>query len=216
MDQIKVMIVDDHPIVREGLRQLLEFERDIEIVGEASSGLDCLSLMDRVCPDIIFLDVRMPGISGIETARIICEKHPSVKIIMLTIYTDDRYVQEAILAGAKGYLLKSVTRKELVQIIHHVIEGGAFLHASVTATVLDQIRRPKGDLDPKEKTVLTRRELEVLHGLVLGLKDREIGEMLYISEFTVRAHIKSIYRKLNVSSRAKAVIMAREQGIIGD
>ena len=90
------------------------------------------------------------------------------------------------------------------------------MHASVTATVLDQIRRPKGDLDPKEKTVLTRRELEVLHGLVLGLKDREIGEMLYISEFTVRAHIKSIYRKLNVSSRAKAVIMAREQGIIGD
>ena len=216
MDQIKVMIVDDHPVVREGLRQLLEFESDIEIVGEASSGLDCLSLMDRVCPDIIFLDVKMPGISGIETARILCEKHPSAKIIMLTIYTDDRYVQEAILAGAKGYLLKSVNRKELVQIIHHVMEGGAFLHASVTATVLNQIRRPKGDLDPKEKTVLTRRELEVLHGLVLGLKDREIGETLYISEFTVRAHIKSIYRKFNVSSRAKAVIIAREQGIVGD
>ena len=103
MDQIKVMIVDDHPIVREGLRQLLEFERDIEIVGEASSGLDCLSLMDRVCPDIIFLDVEVARhVAGIETARIVCEKHPSVKIIMLTIYTDDRYVQEAILAGQKA------------------------------------------------------------------------------------------------------------------
>lgn len=214
MSMIKVIIVDDHPVVREGLKQLLEIGRDIEVIATAGSGSECLRLMDTTYPDIVFMDVRMPGISGIETTRLVCEKYPNVKVVMLTIYSDDQYVKEAILAGAKGYVLKNVTREELVRVIHHVIGEGAFLDPAVTATVLNEIKKEKDGVESREKAVLTQRELEVLSQLVSGLKDHDIGEVLHISEHTVRSHIKSIYRKLRVSTRAQAAIKASQQGII--
>jgi two-component system NarL family response regulator len=208
------MIADDHPVVREGLRQLLEVDGSIQVVAQASSGLECLRLLEKSSPDIIFMDVRMPGISGIEATRLICRKYPNVKVIMLTIYEDDQYVAEAIQAGAKGYVLKNVNRDELIKIIHHVMEDQAFLDPSVTATIFNRLKRGSHAPGEEGKILFTQRELEVLKGIVAGLTDRTIAKSLCISEHTVRSHIKSLYKKLRVSSKAKAVAKALQDKII--
>lgn len=214
MHKIKVMIVDDHLVVREGLKQLLEMEDGIQVVGQASNALECFQFLEKTHPDVIFMDVRMPGISGIEATRLISQKYPHVRIIMLTIYEDAQYVNEAIYAGAKAYILKNVNRQDLIKIIRHVMEDHAFLDPSVTATIFNRLKR--GNHIPVEKgeTQLTQRELEILKEIVAGNKDREIAESLGISEYTVRSHIKSLYRKLGVSSRAKAVAKAINAKII--
>jgi len=214
MSKIKVMIVDDHLVVREGLKQLLEVGDSIQVIAEASSGLECLQLLEKCSPDLIFMDVRMPGISGIETTRLICHKYSHVKVIMLTIYEDDQYVTEAIQAGARGYVLKKVNRDELIKIIQHVMEDQAFLDPSVTATVFNRLKRGTRALAEAEKILLTQRELEVLKGIVAGHSDRVIAKSLYISKHTVRSHIKSLYKKLRVSSKAKAAAKALQDKII--
>jgi len=212
--KIKIMIVDDHPVVREGLKQLLEIDDDTEVVAEASSGLECLQLLERYCPDIVFMDVKMPGISGIETTRLVCQRYPNVKVIMLTIYSDNQYVTEAIQVGAKGYILKKVNRDELIKIIHHVMEGEAFLDSTLAAKVFDHLRKDKKTFKETAKARLTQREFEVLRDIVAGLTDHNIAESLYISKHTVRSHIKSLYRKLGVSSRSQAVAKAIHERII--
>jgi DNA-binding NarL/FixJ family response regulator len=211
---IKVMIVDDHLVVREGLKQLLEIDNDIKVIAEASSGLECLQLLEGVSPDVIFMDIKMPGISGIETTRLICQRYPYMKIIMLTIYGDGQYVTEALHAGAKGYILKKVEREELINAIRHVMENGAFLDPAVTATVLNHFKSDQIPLTHQEGTPLTQRELEVLKGIVAGHTDRKIAESLFISQHTVRTHIKSLYRKLDVSSKSQAVAKAIHNNII--
>jgi DNA-binding NarL/FixJ family response regulator len=212
MDKIKVMIVDDHLVVREGLKQLLEIEEDIRVVAEAGTGLECLEIMDKALPDLVFMDVRMPGISGIETTRLVCQRHPQMKVIVLTIYEDDQYVREAIKAGARGYVLKKVGREELIRIVRDVMEDRAFLDPKVTAAVFDHVKGGAGKT--QREGTLTQRELEVLQQIAEGSSDRTIGEALHISEHTVRSHIKNLYRKLGVSSRAHAVAKALREGII--
>jgi DNA-binding NarL/FixJ family response regulator len=212
MDKIRVMIVDDHLVVREGLKQLLEIEEDIRVVAEAGSGLECLEMMEKTLPDLVFMDVRMPGISGIETARLVCQRHPQVKVIVLTIYEDDQYVREAIKAGAKGYVLKQVGRDELIRIVRDVMEDRAFLDPKVASAVFDHVKGGAGKT--QREGTLTQRELEVLQQIAEGSSDRTIGEALHISEHTVRSHIKNLYRKLGVSSRAHAVAKALREGII--
>ncbi len=214
MKKINVMIVDDHLVVREGLRQLLELEDDIEVVAEAGSGLECLEILEDSCPDLIFMDIRMPGINGIETTRLVCRQCPDTKIIMLTIYQDNQHIAEAIQAGAKGYVLKDVKRENLINIIHHVIQDGAFLDPAVASELFDHIKNATTTSMEGEKPRFTRRELEVLKLLVDGRKDREISEFLYISEHTVRSHIKSLFRKLGVSSRSQAVAKAIQGNLI--
>ncbi len=211
---IKVMIVDDHLVVREGLKQLLEIDNDIKVIAEVSSGLECLQLLERVSPDVIFMDIKMPGISGIETTRLICQRYPYMKIIMLTIYGDGQYVTEALHAGAKGYILKKVEREELINVIRHVMENGAFLDPAVTATVLNHFKSDQIPLKHQEGPPLTQRELEVLKGIVAGHTDRKIAESLFISQHTVRTHIKNLYRKLDVSSKSQAVAKAIHNNII--
>lgn len=214
---IKVMIVDDHVLVREGLKQLLGLEDDVEVIAEASSGFECLDLLEKISPDLIFMDVRMSGISGIEATRLVCDKYPHVKVIMLTIYEDDKYVTEALQAGAKGYILKKVNRDELIKVIHHVMEGRAFLDPTVTAIIVNRFERHEIPFERGEKAQLTQRELEVLKWMVDGLTDRKIAESLYISKHTVRSHIKSLYRKLGVSSKSQAVAkVVQEKIILGD
>jgi two-component system, NarL family, response regulator DegU len=208
------MIVDDHLVVREGLKQLLELDQDIEVVAEAASGLECLKLLETVSPDLIFMDVKMPGISGIETTRLVRDKFPHVKIVMLTIYDDGKSVSEAILAGAKGYVLKNAQREDLTRIAHHVVKDGAFLDPSVTAILFNEIKKDRLGVEEVENPALTQRELEVLKGIVAGYTARSIAESLFISEHTVRSHIKSLYKKLNVSSKAKAVAKALKQRLI--
>jgi two-component system, NarL family, response regulator DegU len=212
--KIKAMIVDDHLVVREGLRQLLELDHDIEVVAEAASGLECLKLLETVLPDLIFMDIKMPGISGIDTTRLVMDKFPDVKIVMLTIYDDGKSVSEAIHAGAKGYVLKNADREQLMRIAHRVLEDGAFLGPSVTAILFNQMKKDKTAVEDPENVPLTQRELEVLKGIVAGYTDRGIGESLFISEHTVRSHIQSLYRKLKVSSRSKAVAKALKQKMI--
>jgi DNA-binding NarL/FixJ family response regulator len=208
------MIVDDHLVVREGLKQLLEINDEIEVVAEATNGLECLDRVGDYNPDIVFIDIKMPGISGIDTTRLIRQKHPDVKVIMLTIYDDGELVANAINAGANGYMMKNALREDLINAIHQVMKGQAFLDPSVTSTLVDQIKRRPFNLFRDEKLPLTRRELEVLESIVLGLTDKETAERLHISEHTVRTHAKSLYRKLGVSSRSQAAVHAVHQGII--
>ena len=212
--KLKTMIVDDHLVVREGLKQLLEVDDEIQVIAQASNGLECLRQLDKHSPDLIFMDVRMPGISGIETTRLIHQKYPRIKIIMLTIYDDDQYVTEAIQAGASGYVLKKVQRDELIQIIHLVMENQAFLDPSVTAKVFDRLQGKMNTPERDGIMPLTQRELEILKEMVAGHTDREIGDSLHVSEHTVRAHIKSLYRKLRVSSKSQAVAKALQHKII--
>ncbi|MCX5914480.1 MAG: response regulator transcription factor [Deltaproteobacteria bacterium] len=212
--KLKTMIVDDHPVVREGLKQLLEVDGEIQVIAEAGNGLECLRQLDKHSPDLIFMDVRMPGISGIETTRLIHQKYPRIKIIMLTIYDDDQYVTGAIQAGANGYVLKKVQRDELIQIIHLVMGNQAFLDPSVTANVFNLLKRGKNTPERAEKVSLTHRELEILKGIVAGHTDRKIGDFLHVSEHTVRSHIKNLYRKLRVSSKSQAVAKALQYKII--
>ena len=211
---IKVMIVDDHLVVREGLKQLLEIDNDMKVIAEASTGLKCLELLEKVSPDLILMDVRMPGISGIETTRLISQKYPNVKVIMLTIYEDDQSVTEALQAGAKGYILKKVDREELIQVIRHVMEDRAFLDPTVAATVLNHFKRNEMPIKGEKKAQLTQRELEVLKWMAAGYTDHKIAESLYISEHTVRSHIKTLYRKMGVSSKSQAVVKAMHDKII--
>jgi len=211
---LKAMIVDDHLVVREGLKQLLEVDGEIQVIVEASNGLECLRQLDKHSPDLIFMDVRMPGISGIETTRLVHQKYPLIKIIMLTIYDDDQYVTEAIQAGANGYVLKKVQRDELIQIIHLVMENQAFLDPSVTVKVFNLLKGEKNTPGRDEKVSLTQRELEILKGMAAGHTDRKMGDFLHVSEHTVRSHIKSLYRKLRVSSKSQAVARAFQYKII--
>jgi len=208
------MIVDDHLVVREGLRQLLELEDDIEVVAEAGSGLECLEIIETSCPDLIFMDIRMPGINGIETTRLVRRKCPDAKIIMLTIYQDNQHIAEAIQAGARGYVLKDVKRENLINIIHHVIQEGAFLDPAVASELFNHIKNGKPAAMEARRPRFTHRELEVLNLLVDGRKDREISDFLNISEHTVRSHMKNLFRKLGVSSRSQAVAKAIQGDLI--
>ena len=212
MDKIRVMIVDDHLLVREGLRQLLEIEDDIEVVAEAGSGLECLEFMETALPDLVFMDVRMPGVSGLETTRLVCQRYPQVKVIVLTIYEDDQYVREAIAAGAKGYVLKKVGREELIRIVRDVMKDRVFLDPKVAPALFDHVKG--GSPSPDRETILTQRELEILQHIAAGKSDRNIAEALHISEHTVRSHIKNLFRKLGVSSKAHAVAKAHGEGIL--
>lgn len=214
MDTIRIMIVDDHSIVREGLKRLLEIDPGVKVITESAGGMECLESLEEIHPDVVFMDVKMPGISGIEITRLIKERHPQVKVIMLSIHDDEHFVTESIRAGANGYILKNAVKDQLIRAIHNVMEGKAFLDPSVTTTVLDRIRNGKDISSKESKHTLTKRELEVLELLVSGLKGNQISNDLNISEHTVRSHIKNIYRKLKVSSKSQAVVKAIQLGIV--
>jgi two-component system response regulator DegU len=214
MKKIRVMIVDDQLIVREGLKKLLEISDNIEVVAEASSGLDCIELIEKAKPKIILMDIKMPGINGIETTRLIRKRHSEIKIIILTIYDDPELVTSAIHAGANGYLMKNATREKIMRCINHVIHESAFLDPFVTSSVLEHIKQNNGSPTSEGDSILTKRELEVLEKIVSGLIDKEIAGNLHISEHTVRSHIKNIYRKMGVSTKAQAAVKALTKGII--
>lgn len=214
MEPITVMIVDDHVVVREGLKQLLEVNEDIQVVAQAEGGLECLSLLEAVHPDLIFMDIKMPGINGIETTRLVTEKFPESKIILLTIYEDDAHVTEGIRAGAKGYMLKNASRDELVMAVRHVMNGEAYLDPTITSAVIKAVKDASADEEKREKGTMTQRELEILIGLAAGHSDLTIADNLHISKHTVRSHIKSLFRKLGVQSRSQAIVKAMQQGII--
>ncbi len=213
--KIRVILADDHAVLREGTRRLLEAESDIEVVGEAGNGEDAIKLVSKFSPDVILLDIAMPKMSGIEAARQIKKISPATAILILTAYDLDQCVFPVLDAGAAGYLLKNVRGKELINAIRSVNQGESVLHPSITRKVLNRFATLSGkqpELAPGEG--LTERELEILKLAAQGLGNKEISDRLFLSIRTVQAHLHKIFRKLNAGSRTEAVIQGIKKGII--
>ena len=213
---IRVLITDDHLIVREGLRLILETVEGIEIAGEASDGAECLALVPDCKPDVILMDLQMPRMDGITAIDHLRKEYPEIAIVILTTYNEDDLMIRGLQAGARGYLLKDTNRENLLDTIQAAAKGETLLKPEILARVLSA--RPAsvpGPVHPVDMT-LTERELEVLQSAARGERNKEIAYKLGITERTVKAHLASIYQKFNVDSRAAAVAVAAQKGLLGD
>jgi DNA-binding NarL/FixJ family response regulator len=212
MSAIKVLIVDDHNLVREGLKAVFEQGNEVEIVGEAGSGEEALEMVGEVEPDVILMDISMPGMNGIQATKLIRERHPGARIVMLTMLDQEGYVYEAVKAGATGYMLKNTSSDDLVHAIQTVNEGKALLHPDATAQLLKEFVTLA---DNKAKDYgLSGREMEVLQELSLGNTNKEIAKALWISEQTVKTHVAHIFGKLGTSDRTETVATALRNGLV--
>jgi DNA-binding NarL/FixJ family response regulator len=208
------MIIDDHIIIREGLKALLELEEDMDIVYEGGSGMECLKALDQCFPDVILLDLKMPGISGIEVSRVVKQRKPQIKVILLTNYDDEPYVLGAIKADADGYVLKNIKKGDLIKIIRLVLEGHAYLDPSITGKILNNFKKSKLSEEASSRTNFSYRELQVLERLTEGKSNQEIADNLCLSVDTIKSHLKSIYKKLGVCNRLQAIKLAITEGFI--
>jgi NarL family two-component system response regulator LiaR len=200
---IRVLLVDDHPVVRQGLRALLSTQDGIDVVGEAGDGEAAVAAAERLLPDVVLMDVVMPGIDGVEALRRIGGRRPQTRVVMLTSYADERRAMEAVDAGASGFLLKDASPRDVVAAIRAAHRGEAILHPSVAAKLLAERRRP-----PAAHADLTARELEVLRLIARGLPNKQIAAELHVSEKTVKTHVSAILRKLAVADRTQAAMYA--------
>jgi len=216
MDKIRVLLADDHAVLRDGLRLLLERELDIEVVGEAGDGEEATKKAVELVPDVVVLDIGMPIMSGIEAARLIKEKKPKIGILVLTVYDDDEYVFKLLKAGASGYLLKKVAGAELASAIRAVSSGEFLLSSAVAEKVVaGYLQEPKQNgLELPDG--LTKREVEVLRLIADGGTNKEIAEKLFISIKTVESHRTNIFRKLDIHDRIQAATYAIRKGLIED
>lgn len=204
---IRILIVDDHPVVRDGLRGIFAGEDGFEVVAEAENGADAVNRAKAFHPDVVLMDLRMPEMDGVSAIRHMREQKLPVQVLVLTTYDTDSDVVPAIEAGATGYLLKDAPRAELLRAVRAAAAGEAVLSPSVAARLLDQVRQPV-------REVVSQRELEVLRLIASGATNREVAEQLFISEATVKTHLLHIYAKLGVNDRAGAVGAAFEQGLL--
>jgi DNA-binding NarL/FixJ family response regulator len=213
-EKIRVLLADDHILVRQGIRQFLEEAEDIEVVAEANDGAEALRLISTTQPDVAVLDIRMPEVTGVEATRRIKQHYPDIKVLILTAYDDDPYIRALLQAGADGYMLKTARAEELVEAVHNVQRGLAALSPSVASKVIRDVarNRPAGAADQVE--ALTEREIEVLRLAARGMTNREIGQELDISHRTVQGHLANVYEKLQVNSRTEAVTEALKRGWI--
>lgn len=213
MDKIRILIADDHAVVREGTRQFLEREDDLEVVGEAADGEEAVRLVGKLSPDVAIMDISMPNIDGIEATRQIKAKYPKVAVLILSAYDDDQFVFSLLEAGAAGYLLKSVRGNELVNAIREVSAGESVLHPTIARKVLNRFTHITDETQKqKSQDVLTEREIEVLQYAAQGSSNQEIADSLYLSLRTVQSHLNHIFNKLQVSSRTEAVVHALKEG----
>ncbi len=201
--QIRVMLVDDHEVVREGLRTLIGRHKEMLVVGEAGTTAEAIETAARAKPDVIVMDIRLPDGSGVEACRTIREARPETKVIMLTSYADDEALFASIVAGAAGYLLKQTRGQALIDAISAVAQGRSLLDPDVTGKVLERVRKGRGDEDPAFAS-LTDQERKVLEQLAEGKTNREIGEVLFLSEKTVKNYVSRILDKLGLARRAEA------------
>ena len=213
-DKIRVILADDHKMVREGVRQFLEESGEIEVVAEAGDGAEALRLVESHQPDVAVLDIRMPQVSGVEATRWIKESYPQVRVLVLTAYDDDPYVFALLQAGASGYVLKTAGSDELVRAVRVVHAGGSALSPEIASKVVQQMTSGRLEGVGGQAESLTPRELDVLRHASRGLTNREIGSALDISHRTVQGHLASLYGKLGVSSRTEAVTEAIRRGWI--
>lgn len=215
MPPIRVLITDDHIIVREGLRLILETADGIEVVGEAADGADCLRLVPDLTPDVVLMDLQMPGMDGITAIGHLRREHPEIAIVILTTFNEDEQMLQGLQAGAHGYLLKDTDRQALLDTITAAARGDTLLKPEILQRVL-ALRQSKSDphIPLGQASPLTDRELEVLQSVALGERNKEIAYKLGISERTVKAHLTNIYTKFGVDSRAAAVAIATQNGIL--
>jgi len=213
LDSIKILIADDHALVRDGTRQILEHEKDLKVVAEAGDGDEAVELATRFKPDVAIVDISMPKLDGIEATKQIKALCPSIAVLILTAYDDEQFIFSLLEAGAAGYLLKSIRGHELVDAVRAIYAGESVLHPSVARKVLDRFVPSSGKPRKKEsQEVLTEREMEVLSLVTRGLSNKDIAEQLCLSMRTVQAHLGRIFNKLQVGSRTEAVVQALKEG----
>lgn len=209
---IKILIADDHLIIRQGLRLILETENDFELVGEASDGNEALTVCKKLKPDVVLMDLRMPNMDGLTAIERLRVDQPNIAVVILTTFNEDELMLRGLQAGAHGYLLKDTGRNTLFDTIRAAARGETLLKPEIMARVLSQANTPKKESN--EPVNLTDRELEVLISVARGERSKEIAVQLGISERTVKAHLASIYNKLGVDSRAAAIAVAAQSGLL--
>jgi DNA-binding NarL/FixJ family response regulator len=213
---LRVFLVDDHALVREGIASLLEPHRDIEIVGEAEDGLEALEGAREVMPDVILMDIEMPTCDGLEATRLIKKEMPYVKIVILTVHDADDRLFEAIRSGAQGYLLKSIGSMELIEMLRGMDRGEAPISRSMASRILEEFARQDDTQGHDGELLLTRREREVLQWVARGASNKEIAEALVISKNTVKNHMRNILSKLHLSNRAQVMAYALRKGLVNN
>jgi len=204
------MIVDDHPITRDGLRSALSTSSEIEIVGEATNGEEAVELAREVKPEVVFMDVRMPGMGGLEATKLIHEDNPDTKIILFTVEESRAAIHEAIRAGVSGYLLKDVSATELIQAARLALEGKAVIHPTLTRAFIEEVQY----VEQRPDTPLSRRESQILQKVAYGATTKEVAHDLGISAHTVKTHLERIFEKLGANDRAQAVAIALRRGLV--
>jgi DNA-binding NarL/FixJ family response regulator len=209
---IRLVIVDDHEMVREGLRAILGADPDFEIVGESGSADALGQLVERSHPDVVLLDARLPGVSGPEACRRLSESHPDVRVIIVTTYSDEDLVDESISAGAKGFVVKDIERFALKQAIRAVHRGEGFIAPSVTGRILDRMRSHKAA--SRDRPRLGDSQVEILRLVAEGFSNREIATRVHLSENTVKSHLQEIFQRLQVRNRVEAALRATREGLV--
>jgi two-component system response regulator DevR len=209
---IRLLIIDDHEMVREGLKAMLTTEPDFAIVGDAANAEQAFELIERLRPDIILLDIRLPGTSGIEVCRTVTERYPETAVIILTTFTDESLVAQCIQAGARGFIVKDIERFDLKRSIRAVARGEAAIDSKAAVAVLAQLRRVPRLNDEPTAEPLSSQQIVILRLVAQGLSSREIATQLYLSENTVKGYVQEILHRLGVKNRTEAVMVAVKQG----
>jgi DNA-binding NarL/FixJ family response regulator len=210
---IRVLVADDQSMVRAGFRMLLTGEQDIEVVAEASNGLEAVAKTGRLDPAVVLMDIRMPELDGLEATRRILAAGTSARVLILTTFGLDEYVYEALRAGASGFVLKDDPPEQLIAAVRTVAAGNALLSPAITKHVISRFTRIPRQAPPKELSELTERETEILRLIATGLSNAEIGRKLYIGETTVKTHVTHILAKLGLRDRVQAVVLAYQTGL---
>ena len=207
---IKVLIVDDHPVTRDGLRSALSGSDEVEVIAEATNGQEAVDAVESAAPDVVFMDVRMPGMNGIEATRLIRQTRPDTKVILFTIDESRAAIADAMRAGVSGYLLKDASAGELIQAAKLALQGKAVIHPTLTQAFIDEVQY----VERKPDALLSRRESEILQKVAHGSTTKEVARALGISPHTVKTHLERIFEKLGANDRAQAVAIALRKGLV--